>query len=76
MNSAVELLGTSKRVLAGMVIEFFYSGGIVLLSVLAYFVRDGRLLQLLVGGPGFLFLFYFWLHSLVVRPLSSKGAIV
>lgn len=52
-----ELVGPSKRVVAGIVIEIFFSFGYMLLAILAYFVRDWRMLQLIIACPIVLFVF-------------------
>ncbi|KAJ8025317.1 Organic cation transporter protein [Holothuria leucospilota] len=51
-----ELVGPSMRNVAGIVIEMFFSCGYMLLAVLAYFIRDWRHLQLVIGAPTLLFL--------------------
>ncbi len=56
----MELVGPSKRVVAGMVIEFFFTAGMLLLGGIAYFIRTWRILQVIISIPGFLFLSYYW----------------
>ncbi|PIK50849.1 putative organic cation transporter protein-like [Apostichopus japonicus] len=45
-----EFVGPSKRVIAGILIEVFFSFGYMLLAILAYFIRDWRVLNLVVAG--------------------------
>ncbi len=59
-STAVELVGPSRRMLGGMIIQLAYSVGISLLAVVAYFVRDWRTLQLVTSAPGFIILLYYW----------------
>lgn len=51
-----EFVGPSKRVIAGVVIEIFFSFGYMLLAILAYFIRDWRVLNLVIACPICLFL--------------------
>jgi len=70
---AVELVGPSWRVFCGVVIEFFFVGGELLLAVLAWWLREWRKLQLAAVAPGILFLSYFFLLPKSVRWLVQKG---
>merc|ERR1719219_2259315 len=70
---AVELVGPSWRVFCGVVIEFFFVGGELLLAVLAWWLREWRKLQLASVAPGILFLSYFFLLPKSVRWLVQKG---
>ena len=58
--SGMELVGPSKRVIAGIGLEFFWCTGLYLLNLLAYFVRTWNLLQLLIVCPAPLLIVYFW----------------
>ncbi|XP_064595319.1 organic cation transporter protein-like [Liolophura sinensis] len=57
----VELVGPSKRVWAGIVIEYFFALGIVLLAGIAFLIRNWRYLQIAVSLPSALFLVYWWI---------------
>ncbi|PIK38567.1 putative organic cation transporter protein-like [Apostichopus japonicus] len=52
-----ELVGPSKRVTANCMIQCTFAVGYMLLAVVAYFVRDWRILQLTIVAPTFLFIF-------------------
>ncbi|XP_063050404.1 solute carrier family 22 member 6-A [Engraulis encrasicolus] len=56
---------TQRRLLAGIMTDYFFGLGYMLLSGIAYLLRDWRQLQLAISAPGFIFLFYIWLvpHS-------------
>ncbi|XP_071818635.1 solute carrier family 22 member 2-like isoform X2 [Apostichopus japonicus] len=49
-----EVVDPSKRVRAGFLIYFGFSGGSILLVSVAYFVRNWRLLQLILASPVFI----------------------
>lgn len=55
----LELVGPGKRMLAGMVNMLFWGLGALLLTGIAYFVRDWRNLNLSLALPTILFLFYY-----------------
>ncbi|XP_042633308.1 solute carrier family 22 member 6-A-like [Cyprinus carpio] len=70
MNAFVlgtEWTGPKKRMLAGVITDYFFGFGYILLAGLAYLIRDWRKLQLAISAPGFLFLFYIW-----VLPKSAR----
>uniref|UniRef100_A0A8C9TZ08 Si:dkey-166k12.1 n=1 Tax=Scleropages formosus TaxID=113540 RepID=A0A8C9TZ08_SCLFO len=56
---------TRHRMLAGIITDYFFGLGYMLLAGVAYLVRDWRKLQLAISAPGFLFIFYIWVlpHS-------------
>ena len=71
---ALELVGPSKRTLAGILCWFFETGGLMLSVGIAYAVRDDwRLLQVLYTLPCFLFYTYGWAPPDSIRWLLSKN---
>lgn len=54
------MVGPSKRVWAGIVIEYFFALGIVLLAGIAFLIRNWQYLQIAVSAPSALFLVYWW----------------
>lgn len=70
---AVEVVGPRWRVFCGVVIEFFFVGGELLLALLAWWLRDWRKVQLAAVLPGFLFLSYYFLLPESVRWLVQAG---
>ncbi|XP_067675691.1 organic cation transporter protein-like isoform X2 [Haliotis asinina] len=69
----MELVGPSKRTLAGMVIELFWCIGLFLVGGLAYFIRDWHHLQLAISVPAVLLLGLYWLVPESPRWLLSRG---
>ncbi|XP_034436315.1 organic cation transporter protein isoform X1 [Hippoglossus hippoglossus] len=70
MNAFVlgtEWTGPKQRMLAGIITDYFFGFGYILLAGLAYLIRDWRQLQLAISAPGFLFVFYIW-----VLPKSAR----
>ncbi|KAI3364662.1 hypothetical protein L3Q82_010843 [Scortum barcoo] len=70
MNAFVlgtEWTGPKQRMLAGIITDYFFGVGYILLAGVAYFIRDWRKLQLAISAPGFLFIFYIW-----VLPKSAR----
>lgn len=58
---SVEFVGKTKRALCGMFVSVFFAIGEVILGIIAYFVRDWNLLQLVISVPPVCFLSYYWL---------------
>ena len=58
--SGVELVGPSKRVFAGIIIEFFWCVGLYLLNIIAFFVRDWNILQIVIVAFAPLLIAYIW----------------
>ncbi|XP_070706011.1 organic cation transporter protein [Pempheris klunzingeri] len=70
MNAFVlgtEWTGSKQRMLAGIITDYFFGLGYILLAGVAYLIRDWRKLQLAISAPGFLFIFYIW-----VLPKSAR----
>ncbi|KAG7509281.1 organic cation transporter protein-like [Solea senegalensis] len=62
-----EWTGSKHRMLAGIITDYFFGVGYILLAAVAYLIRDWRKLQLTISAPGFLFIFYVW-----VLPKSAR----
>ena len=58
--TAMEMVGPSKRLYAGVVCQFFFTTGYILTAAFAYFIKDWRILQAALSAPGILFLCYWW----------------
>ncbi|KAM3596010.1 uncharacterized protein V6R79_006822 [Siganus canaliculatus] len=58
---------TKKRMLAGIITDYAFGLGYMLLAGVAYLIRDWRYLQLAISAPGFLLIFYKW-----VVPQSAR----
>ncbi|EDW80821.1 uncharacterized protein Dwil_GK11734 [Drosophila willistoni] len=70
---AMEMVGPSKRLFAGIFVCMFFSLGYMLTAVFAYFVHDWRNLQIALTLPGLIFLCYYWVIPESARWLLSKG---
>lgn len=56
----MEMVGPCKRIWAGIILDYFFAAGFVMLAVAAYFIRDWMYLQIAVSSPFVLFLSYWW----------------
>jgi len=56
----VESVGKNYHVLCGFLYQIVFSIGAVLIGGVAYFVRDWRTLQLIIGVPLFATIAIFW----------------
>lgn len=56
---------TKRRMLAGIITDYAFGFGYMLIAGVAYLIRDWRKLQLAISAPGFLLIFYIWVlpHS-------------
>lgn len=68
----MELVGPRARVIGGAVISCFYSAGMVLLAVIAMWVKNWRILQA-IYAPGLICFVYYWFLPESVRWLQSQG---
>ncbi|TSK31389.1 Solute carrier family 22 member 13 [Bagarius yarrelli] len=55
-----EWASTKRRMLAGVLTDYFFVFGYMLLAGVAYLIRSWRNLQLAISAPGFIFIFYIW----------------
>lgn len=58
--TGMEIVGPTKRSWAGLVFEFFWAAGAMILALAAYLIRDWRHLNLVMSVPPVLFLSYIW----------------
>lgn len=58
--AALEMVGSSKRLIAGTVCQMFFSFGYMLTALVAYLITDWRHLQIALTLPGLAFLCYWW----------------
>ncbi|KAK7107420.1 organic cation transporter protein-like [Littorina saxatilis] len=70
---STELVGPKYRVIAGFVIQSFYSVGFMSLAGIAYFIRDWRYLEIAITAPAVLFVVYWWFLSESIRWLLSHN---
>ncbi|KAH8312750.1 hypothetical protein KR044_012635 [Drosophila immigrans] len=70
---AMEMVGASYRLFAGVAVQMFFSVGFMLTAGFAYFIHDWRWLQIALTLPGLLFMCYYWLVPESARWLLSKG---
>uniref|UniRef100_H3CV27 Si:dkey-166k12.1 n=1 Tax=Tetraodon nigroviridis TaxID=99883 RepID=H3CV27_TETNG len=61
-----------KRMLAGIITDYAFNLGYMLLAAIAYLIRDWRKLQLAISAPGFLLFFYIWVVPRSARWLLTK----
>lgn len=69
---AMEMVGPSMRLFAGVVSMMFFSFGYMLTAAFVYFISDWRQLQIALTLPGLLFLCYYWFIPESARWLLSK----
>ncbi|XP_034964501.1 solute carrier family 22 member 3 [Zootoca vivipara] len=55
-----EIVGSDQRRIVGIVIQIFFTLGVVILPGIAYFIPTWREIQLATTLPNFLFLLYYW----------------
>ncbi|XP_052811967.1 organic cation transporter protein-like [Mya arenaria] len=72
---SLELTSSSKRAWPGVISDFPYVLGLILMAVVAYIVREWFKLQLYTSLPGLLFLSYWWLIPESPRWLLTKGRV-
>ncbi|XP_051971260.1 solute carrier family 22 member 13b [Xyrauchen texanus] len=68
-----EWCGSSKRALFTILTHCFYAIGLMLLSGVAYGIRNWRILQLVLSAPVGLFCFYYWTLPESARWLLTQG---
>ncbi|XP_076469616.1 organic cation transporter protein-like [Babylonia areolata] len=70
---SVEMVGPSKRVLTGIGIVVLWALGMVVLTPLAYLIRDWQTLQMAASAFPVVFFSYYWLVPESARWLLRKG---
>lgn len=70
-----EIVGVKYRRTVGILFQMFFSVGVLILPLLAYFVTDWRWLQVTITAPYILFLSYYWLIPESPRWLISQNSI-
>uniref|UniRef100_A0A673YNB4 Solute carrier family 22 member 3 n=1 Tax=Salmo trutta TaxID=8032 RepID=A0A673YNB4_SALTR len=68
-----ELVGVEYRRMVGVLLQMFFSVGILILTLIAYLITDWRWLQVAFTVPYFIFLSYFWLIPESPRWLLSQN---
>ncbi|PRD25419.1 UNVERIFIED_CONTAM: Orct [Trichonephila clavipes] len=58
---AVEYIGTSKRLICANIMQIVFAIGELILSLVAFFVRKWRVLELAISIPSAILLIYYWL---------------
>ncbi|XP_069134928.1 organic cation transporter protein-like [Argopecten irradians] len=71
----MELVGPSKRVWAGIVIEYFFAVGLVILGGVGYAFKEWKYTEITCSAPAVLFLLYWWFIPESPRWLISQGKI-
>ncbi|OWF44985.1 organic cation transporter protein-like [Mizuhopecten yessoensis] len=69
----VEMVGPSKRQYAGFLLNYFYSGGIVILAGIGYGFRHWKYIQIASSAPLLPCLIYWWIIPESPRWLISRG---
>ncbi|KAK8399036.1 hypothetical protein O3P69_004252 [Scylla paramamosain] len=69
----VELMGPTMRLPCGIIIEYFYALGEMFLSLVSWWAKDWRMIQLIISGPVSCFVLYWWLIPESPRWLQAQG---
>lgn len=69
----MEIVGPSKRLWAGIVIEYFFALGLVLLCLMGYLVREWKYNEIVLSVPSAIILVYWWLLPESPRWLINRG---
>jgi len=71
----MELIGPKYRLVAGIVIQYFFAIGYVLLTGIAYGLKDWTYIQFAISAPSFILLIYGWLLPESARWLLSRNRV-
>lgn len=69
----MECVGANYRVMCGIIGEYFFALGEVLLGLVALWIRDWRMIQLVISAPAACFIFYKWFIPESPRWLLVQG---
>lgn len=70
---AMEMVGPSYRLFAGVAVQMFFSFGYIVTAAFAYFYTDWREFQIAITLPGLVFMCYYWFIPESARWLLSKN---
>lgn len=70
---AMEMVGPSRRLFAGVAVMMFFSFGYILTAGFAYLFTDWRQFQFAITLPGLVFMCYYWFIPESARWLLSKN---
>lgn len=70
---AMEMVGPSRRLFAGVAVMMFFSFGYILTAAFAYYFTDWREFQIAITLPGLVFMCYHWFIPESARWLLSKN---
>lgn len=59
-SAVTEIVGVKHRKTVGILFQMFFSVGLLILPLIAYFITDWRWLQVALSAPYVLFLAYYW----------------
>ncbi|XP_023121289.2 solute carrier family 22 member 2-like isoform X1 [Amphiprion ocellaris] len=68
-----EIVGVEYRRTVGILFQMFFSVGVLILPLLAYFITDWRWLQVVITAPYIFFLVYYWFVPESPRWLLSQN---
>ncbi|XP_069830467.1 solute carrier family 22 member 3 isoform X2 [Dendropsophus ebraccatus] len=73
-----ELVGSKQRRIVGIVVQMFFTLGVMILPGIAYLIPTWRGIQLAISLPNFLFLLYYWFipespRWLLIRKQKDKA---
>ncbi|XP_060072925.1 organic cation transporter protein-like [Ylistrum balloti] len=68
----MELVGPTKRTFAGIVSEYFFALGLIILSGIAYLIRHWKYIEIACAAPFSIILTYWWLLPESPRWLITK----
>ncbi|KAI8489725.1 hypothetical protein Bbelb_326310 [Branchiostoma belcheri] len=69
----MEIVGATRRTICGIFVQMWFAGGIMLLSLLAYFIREWHMLQLTMTLPSLIVIGYWWFLPESPRWLLAQG---